>query len=155
MPRPDLFLDSSALFAAVVSADGAARTLLLLGEAGLVTITVSEQVVAETERALARKVPHALAYHREALRSSGLRIVRDPLPEEVAAHRGIVAHRADVPIVVAAMKAKVDYLVSFNRRHFIDDPGVAARSGLRIGTAGDALAWVRGLLTGGETGGGQ
>ncbi|MBC7251086.1 MAG: PIN domain-containing protein [Anaerolineae bacterium] len=153
MSRPDLFLDSSALFAGVVSADGAARGLLLLGEAGLVTITVSEQVVTETERAVARKVPGALAYYREALRSSGLRIVRDPSPEEVAAHRDIVVHEADVPIVVAAMKARVDYLVSFNRRHFIDDPGVAARSGLRIGTAGDALAWVRKRLTGEEEGG--
>jgi predicted nucleic acid-binding protein len=152
MPRPDLFLDSSALFAGVVSADGAARALLLLGEAGLVTITISEQVVAETERAVARKAPRALAYYREALRSSGLHIVRDPSPEEVEAHRDVVAHRADVPIVVAAMEAEVDYLVSFNRRHFIDDPGVAAQSGLRIGTPGDALAWVRDLLTGEQEG---
>jgi hypothetical protein len=30
-----------------------------------------------------------------------------------------------------------------NQRHFIDDPSVAARSGLRIGAPGDALAWVR------------
>jgi hypothetical protein len=37
----------------------------------------------------------------------------------------------------------VDYLVTLNRRHFIDDPAVAARSGLRIGTPGDALAWMR------------
>lgn len=150
MPRPDLFLDSSALFAGVVSADGAARALLLLGEARLVTVTVSEQVVAETERAVARKVPRALAYYRETLRSSGLRIVRDPSPEEVEAHRDVIAHRVDVPIVVAAMEAKVDYLVSFNRRHFIDDPGVAAQSGLRIGTPGEALAWVRNRLSGEE-----
>lgn len=143
MPRPDLFLDSSALFAGVVSPDGAARALLLLAEAGLVTVTVSEQVVAETERALARKVPPALAYYREALRSTGLRIVRDPSSEEVEVHKDIIAHRADVPIVVAAMRADVDYLVTLNRRHFIDDPGVAARSGLRIGAPGDALAWVR------------
>jgi len=136
-------LDSSALFAGVVSADGAARVLLLLEEAGLITITISEQVVAETERAVARKVPRALAYYREALRSTGLCIVRDPPPEEAEAHRDIVAHRADVPIVIAAMKAKVDYLVTLNRRHFIDDSGVAARSGLRVGTPGDALAWVR------------
>lgn len=155
MPSPDLFLDSSALFAGVVSADGAARALLLLGEAGLVTITICEQVVAETERAVARKVPRALAYYREALRSSGLRVVRDPSPEEVEAHRDIVTHRADVPIVIAAMKSEVHYLVSFNRRHFVDDPGVAARSGLRIGTPGDALAWVRELLTGEEKGDGK
>jgi len=143
MPRPDLFLDSSALFAGVVSSRGAARALLLLAEMELVTVIISEQVVAETERAVARKVPQALAYYREALRSTGLCIVRDPLPEEVEAHRDIIAHRADVPIVVAAMGASVDYLVTFNRHHFIDDPGVADRSGLRIGTPGDALAWVR------------
>jgi predicted nucleic acid-binding protein len=143
MSRPDLFLDSSALFAGVVSPDGAARVLLLLADARLVTITVSEQVVAETERAVTRKALQALAYYREALRSTGLRIVRDPSPEEVEAHRDIIAHRAGVPIVVAAIRAGVDYLVTLNRRHFIDDRGVAARSGLRIGMPGDALAWVR------------
>jgi hypothetical protein len=41
------------------------------------------------------------------------------------------------------MKADVDYLATFNRRHFIDDPGVAARSGIPMGTPGEALAWVR------------
>jgi 1-acyl-sn-glycerol-3-phosphate acyltransferase len=136
-------LDSSALFASVVSPDGAARALLLLAEAGLVTVTGSEQVVAETERAVARKVPQALAYYREALRSTGLRIVRDPSLEEVEAHKDIIAHRANVPIVVAAMRVGVDYLVTLNRQHFIDDPGVAAWSGLRIAAPGDALAWLR------------
>ena len=37
-------------------------------------------------------------------------------------------------------------LVTLNRRHFIDDPEVARRSDLRIGTPGDALAWVRGEI---------
>jgi len=143
MPDPHLFLDSSALFAGVVSAGGAARVLLLLAEAGLVRITISEQVVAETERALARKVPRALPAYREALRSTDVRIVRDPSAVEVEANRGLISHEADVPIVVAAMRAGVDYLATFNRRHFLDDPSLAARSGLRSGVPGDALAWVR------------
>lgn len=142
-PRPNLFLDSNALFAGVVSADGAARALLLLGEAALLTITISEQVVAETERALARKIPRALPPYREALRRSGLRLVKDPSPADVQAWEGIIAHRADVPILVAALQARVDYLVTFNRRHFLDDPSVAVRSGLRLGTPADALTWVR------------
>jgi predicted nucleic acid-binding protein len=146
MPRPDLFLDSSVLFSGVVSASGASRALLRLAERELIVVTISEQVVAETERALARKVPQALLYYREALRNTGLRIVRDPLPEDVVAHRHIISHPPDVPIVVAAMQAGVDYLVTLNRRHFIDDPGVAAYSGLRIGTPGEALVWVRGRL---------
>jgi predicted nucleic acid-binding protein len=148
MSRPDLFLDSSALLAGAVSPDGAARALLLLAEAGSLTVTISEQVVAETERAVARKVPQALAYYREALRSTGLRIVRDPSPEEVAAQRDMIVHQADVPIVIAATKAEVDYLVTFNRRHFIGDASVAARSGLRIGTPGDALFYVEVLREG-------
>jgi predicted nucleic acid-binding protein len=143
MSKPDLFLDSSALFAGVVSSTGASRALLLLVEADLITVTISDQVIAETERAVARKIPRALAYYREALRSSGIRIMPKPSPEDVQRYLDIIAHQADVPIVVAAMQAKVDYLVTLNRRHFIDDPTVAVRSGLRIGTPGDALAWVR------------
>lgn len=146
MSSPDLFFDSSALFAGIVSASGASRALLLLAETGRVTITISEQVVTETERAVARKVPRALPDYREAVRATGLRIVRDPSPEEIEAHADIIAHPADVPIVVAAMQGKTDHVVTLNRRHFIDDPRVADRSGLRIGTPGDALAWVREYL---------
>ncbi len=148
MRRPDLFIDSSVLFAGVVSSTGAARALLVLAEAELVTVTVSEQVVTETEHAVARKILDALPYYRRALHSTGLRIVSDPLSEEVEAHRDLIRHEPDVPIVVAAMKANVDCLVTFNRRHFIDDPQVAERSGLRICAPGDALAWVRGQLAG-------
>jgi len=143
MAQPHLFLDSSALFAGVVSSSGATRALLLLAEAGSICITISEQVVTETECAVTRKVSQALPYYRQALRATSLRIVRDPSPEEVAFHADIISHAADVPIVVATMKAQVDTLVTFNRRHFIDDASVAARSGLRIGTPGEGLAWVR------------
>jgi len=143
MAAPELFFDSSALFAGVVSASGASRALLLLAETRQVVITVSEQVVTETERAVARKVPRALPDLREAIRATHLRIVRDPSPDDIVAHADIIAHLPDVPIVVAAMAAKTDYLVTLNRHHFLDDPAVADRSKLRIGTPGDALKWVR------------
>lgn len=147
MPPPHLFLDSSALVAGAISSDGAARALLLLAEASRIRLTISEQVVAESERALARKVPRALPYYREVLLCSGLRIVHDPVPAQVQAQLGIIAHPADVPIVLAAMQSGVDFLVTLNRRHFLDDPSVAERSGLQIGTPGDALAWLRRELT--------
>jgi predicted nucleic acid-binding protein len=145
MSRPDLFFDSSALFAGVVSARGVARALLHFAESTMITITVSEQVVAETERSVARKAPRSLLALREALRCTGLRIVRDPPAAQLSADkfRDIIAHRADLPILVAAINSGTDYLVTHNRRHFIDDPAVAERSGLRIGTPGDALIWVR------------
>lgn len=150
MTKPDLFFDSSALFAGIVSASGASRALPVLAEAGQVAITVSEQVLIETERAVARKLPRALPDFREALRATGLRIVPVPTQAEIDAHVDIITHKADVPIVVAAIQAKTEYLVTLNRRHFIDDPTVAERSKLRIGTPGDALVWVRRHLA--ETG---
>ena len=142
MSSPDLFFDSSALFAGVVSASGASRALLLLAEAGQAAITVSEQVIVETERVIAREIPRVLPDVREAMRSTGLRIVRDPSPDDVEADADTTVHRADVPILAAAMQTKTDYLVTFNRRHFMADPDVAVRSGLRISTPGDALAWA-------------
>jgi predicted nucleic acid-binding protein len=150
MPRINLFLDSSALFAGIASATGAARALLLLAETGHITITISEQVVAEAERAIARKLPVALDDLRQAIRESKALIVRDPSLEEVKAHTDLISHPADVPIVLAAMRAKVDYLVTLNRKHFLDDPGVSKRAGLLIGTPGEVLGWVRERIAGEE-----
>ncbi|MBM2810937.1 MAG: PINc protein [Chloroflexi bacterium] len=76
--------------------------------------------------------------------------MRDPLAADAEPHKMIIAHEPDVSIVVAAMQAKVDYLVTLNRRHFLDDLGVAQRSGLRIGAPMDALARVRGQIAQGS-----
>jgi predicted nucleic acid-binding protein len=147
MSEINLFLDSSALFTGIVSASGAARALLLLAETGHITITISEQVVTETERAIARKVPQALSDLRQAILASKAQIVHDPSPEDVQANLHLISHAADVPIILAVVQAKVDYLVTLNRKHFIDDPDVALQAGLRIGTPGDALIWVRGQIS--------
>ncbi len=147
MSKINLFLNSSALFAGIVSADGAALALLLLAETGHIQVTISEQVVTETERAIARKLLQALADLRQAIFASKVQIVSDPSPEVVRANLHLISHAADVPILLAAMKAEVDYLATLNRTHFIDDPDVAVRTGLRIGTPGDALQWIRGQLS--------
>jgi predicted nucleic acid-binding protein len=143
MPKLNLFLDSSALFTGIASETGAARVLLLLAEIEHVTVTISEQVVAETERAIARKVPQALNDLREAIKASKVRIVRDPSIEDVTNHLDLISHSADVPILVAAMNDQADYLVTLNRKHFMDDPGVAQRTGVKIVTPGEALSRVR------------
>ncbi len=160
MIAPQLFFDSSALFAGVASQAGAPRALLMLDENGIIGVTASEQVIAETERALARKAPQALPYYRQALRSARITIVHDPAPDVVFVNAGLTSHAADLPILVAARRIQTDFLVTLDRRHFIDDPQVAARAGIRIGTPGDALAWVRSRLEkgtedSGSTEGGQ
>ena len=146
MSKAKLFLDSDALFAGVASPSGTARVLLLLGETGQIALFVSEQVITETERAVARKIPRILPELRQAILKSCLSILPDPPVETVQSRLDWISHAADAPILVAAVRAEVDYLVTLNRKHFLDDPQVAVRSGLRIGTPGEALAWVRGQL---------
>ncbi len=143
---PFLFMDSSALFTGVASPTGAARALLVLAEAGKVSVVVSEQVLAETERALARKLPQALPSFRKALRSTGIRIVPDPTIQELAPYRGLISHEADLPILVAAMREEVGFLVTHNDRHFLR-PEVQTGSGLRIGSPGNGLRWLLEQLT--------
>lgn len=143
MSRPELFFDTSALVAGIGSRTGGVRALLDFSETGLITVLVSEQVIAETERTVARKLPAYVSLARELIRTANIRIVRDPAQAQLLAYEGYVAHAADLPILVAAMQASVDFLVTLNRRHFIDDPAVARKSNLRIGTPGDALAWLR------------
>jgi hypothetical protein len=38
-------------------------------------------------------------------------------------------------------------MATFNQRHSIDDPEVASKAGIPVGTSGDALGWVRQKLT--------
>jgi predicted nucleic acid-binding protein len=147
MPKGDIFLESSALIAGIISSQGAARALLLLGEDEKIILTVSEQVIAEVERNVARKAPKALPFAREIILRANIRIVRNPTPASVRSHLDWISHVADVPILVAARDANTDFLVTLNTRHFIQDPEVSRRSGLRIGTPADALIWVRALLS--------
>jgi predicted nucleic acid-binding protein len=148
MSNSRLFLDSRALFAGIASPNGAARVLLLLGESGQVRLIVSEQVIVEVERALARKLPQALKEARQAILTSGVQILPDPPRDAVLARLDWISHAEDAPILAAAALAEVDFLVTLNRKHFLDDPQVSARSGLRMGTPGDALGWVREQIKG-------
>lgn len=143
MPKIEVFFDSSALIAGIVSEQGAARALLLLAEDEKILISVSEQVIAEVERNIARKAPKAVPFAREIILRANIRILRDPQITEILEHQDWISHTADVPILVVAARARVDFLATLNTKHFIDDPEVSRRSGLRIGTPGDALDWVR------------
>ena len=145
--KPRLFLDTSALLAALASPTGAGNMILAFAEAQLITLVVSEQVLVEAERNLQAKLPSAIPEYRRFLTTCPLERVSTPSAADVAIAKEII-HPKDAPILMAAMNAQVDYLVTLNRKHFLDDPEVARKSGLRIGTPEDFLAWLRRELEG-------
>lgn len=64
-----------------------------------------------------------------------------PYPDEseVFSARSLIRHAADVPVLVSAIRAGPDWLLTNNAEHFT--PEVAARTGLRIA---DPRQFVRG-----------
>jgi predicted nucleic acid-binding protein len=114
MPKFNIFLDSSALIAGAISEAGAAHVLLQLGESEDILLTISEMVIVESERSIAKKSPRNLNDLRKLIKTAKLRIVDDPSIKEVEANLYLIEDPNDVPILLAAMKAKVDYLATHN-----------------------------------------
>jgi hypothetical protein len=56
-PFAKVFLDTSVIFAAVLSPQGGARMVLRLGEIGYLRLRVGPQVLRECERSCAAKLP--------------------------------------------------------------------------------------------------
>jgi predicted nucleic acid-binding protein len=148
MKKVNIFLDSSALIAGIFSENGAAHVLLQLGETEDIRLTISEVVLNETKRSISRKSHENLEDVQKEIQKSRIRILQDPSYEEILANLYLMDDPDDVPILLAAMNAKVDYLATHDHKHFLDDPEVAERAGIKIGTPGDVLAWLREYLNG-------
>ncbi len=139
----NIFLDSSALIAGVISEKGAAHALLQLGETQDILLTISEFVVNETNRSIGTKSPSDIDNVLKEINKAKIVIVPNPSEKEVQANLFLINDADDVPVLLAAIIAKVDYLATHDHKHFLDDPKVAERAGIRIGTPGDVLAWIR------------
>lgn len=112
-----VFIDSSVFMATAISASGSARQLLLLGTQGGVSLCVSPLVLQETGRNLARKAPEALAAFRLLQDSLGLERVEPSKAQVLRAAR--VVDIKDAPIVAGAVRARADYLATYDRRHLL------------------------------------
>ena len=143
-PRPNVFLDTSALFAGIWSDEGGARVLLRMGEAGAIVLLVSPQVLAELERTLSRKAPDALPLAALIVDRTGAQVVPQADASHLPLASGLVSHPGDAAVLAAAWQASADFFVTLDRKHFLENPKLAQAVPFHVGTPGDALAWIRG-----------
>jgi len=125
-----LFVDSSVLFSAIYSSNGHSADLLRMGILGKVIIVLSDDVVDETHRNLAISKPERLPAFEKALAVAGFEIIDVSREEVMAAANHVVAK--DAPILAAAKMAKVDMLVSLDKRHILGRPELAEYIGAAI-----------------------
>jgi predicted nucleic acid-binding protein len=141
----EVFLDSSALFAAVHSASGGARLILQLGEAGVVSLWIGRRVLQEVEAALERKSPRSKAYMALLLNRARVHVGTEPDASTIARAMEIVGYLPDAQVLAEAMTISVDYFVTFDGKHLLGHLD-AAQLAFPVGTAGDFLSWYRGQL---------
>ncbi len=112
-----VFIDSSVLIAAAISPIGSARDLIKSALSNKIKVVLSDLVLEETVRNLSNKAPQAL---------SALQLFLETLnPQVVSPGKSLIIKAAkvvdikDAAIVAGAVKAKADYLVSFDRKHLL------------------------------------
>ena len=132
-----LFLDSGVFLEGVLAPWSVSRALLIHARRGAFTIILAKYVQMEVERNLLAILAHNPELATEAIDTYDtllqlLKPKRIPLPskEEIDDSRHLMRHQADVPVLVSAVKASPDWLLTTNTRHFT--PQVAARTGVKL-----------------------
>ncbi len=114
---PRIFIDSSVLFSAAYSAKGHSRDLLLMGATGKIKIIISNFVLHETIRNLSGLKKPPLEELDQIVQSANIELVDATKQSVLDAAKLIVLK--DAPIIAAAKTAKVNMLVSLDKKHIL------------------------------------
>lgn len=111
-----LFLDANVIFTAAYTRDGRSPALFELAARGTCTLVASTHAVDEARRNVTVKAVHALPRLGELL----ARVEHCPEADRrlVTWAAGEGLPEGDAPILAAAVGARVDVLVTSDRRHF-------------------------------------
>lgn len=142
--RPKVFLDTSALIAGIASVKGAARAVLQLAETGLIKIIVSRQVIVEADRNIEDKLPEMLGEYRKFIELLAPSLVDDPSHGEIKRFLTVI-NPDDAPILAAAVNADADFLITWDKKHFIGK-NIHVHPDMKIVTPGEFLKYFREYL---------
>lgn len=137
-PAPRLLLDSNVLTDGLVSRFGQSKAVLALCAAKTCRLVLPEIIRIEVERNLVKlsgrlgddQTNKLLGDLKRFLKLTRPIIVPYAGENRINANRALIRHLSDVPVVLAAIDSKPDWLITRNRSHFTDE--VSARIGIRI-----------------------
>lgn len=140
-PGLKVFLDTSALIAGIASSSGAAKEVINLAETGLITIYISKQVIIEADRNINAKLPKMLKEFRAFIKILSPVLVDDPTTEQIKKYSSLI-NQNDAPILSAAISSGADYLVTWDKKHFIKKRS-SFTVNIKIVTPGEFLQYFR------------
>lgn len=114
-----VFIDTSVLFSACLSKIGASALILGFCRKNKIKGFISRYVLSEVKRNATHKLDQLgkqrLNFY---ILQSNLNIVDSPTSEEIKICQEVLNSK-DAPILAAAMKNKVNYLITFNTKDFL------------------------------------
>jgi predicted nucleic acid-binding protein len=133
-----LFLDSNVLTGGIVAPWGLDKAVLSLCAARVCRLVLAEAVRDEVEENLLlhagnlppKEADALIEDYRRLIQLTKPEVVPYPEREAVMANRRLIRHASDVPVLLSAMEAKPDWLLTHNTKHFTQAVGL--RCGLRI-----------------------
>ncbi len=117
--RIRVFIDTSVLISGVASVTGASAAVLDLCESESIQMVISRQVLVEADRNFSAKFPGLVTQFRQFMQNLSPLMVDDPPKRAIAKAATLVAQK-DAAILAAALEAKVDYLITLDKKHFLN-----------------------------------
>jgi predicted nucleic acid-binding protein len=92
------------------------------------------------------KAPEKLGQLVLLLHESSTQVVDVPSAQTVQESVELTGYVADAHVLAAAIDAGVDYFVTLDKQHFLDNEQLKSAVSFPVGTPGDFLAWFRSRL---------
>jgi predicted nucleic acid-binding protein len=141
-----VFLDTSVIFAAVLSPIGGARKLFQLGEARMLKLVIGPNVLRECEEVVRRKIPSSLPALAQLLARGHVETSIAPTKRHIVLARSIVKYEPDALVQAEAISARPDWFVTHDKEHFLKERKVSELS-FNIGTPGDLIQALKDIFT--------
>lgn len=136
-----IFLDTSVIFSACYSTHGHAHDLIIMALQREYTLVLSGFVIEEARRNLAKTAEDYLLFLDFVIDAVPYELVR-PIKRQVLAAAKLVALK-DAPVIAATKRANVDLLVSFDRKHLLEKPELAAYAEAEIVNPKEAVQFLK------------
>jgi predicted nucleic acid-binding protein len=138
-PRnPRVFLDTSVLFAAVLSPTGGERKLFLLAEADVLKLVVGPTVLIECDEVVRRKAPGSSPRLAQLLAEAQTETSAPPSKSQIKTAQSYVRYDPDARVLAEAIHAKPDWFVTHDKEHFLKSRS-KIKLAFEIGTPGDLI----------------
>ena len=146
---PNLFLDSALIISAILSSDpaSAGRRLLKMGEVGLIHLSVSERVIAETEGVLRGVAGEGFDRLKvqlaENLALANIATASPPSEQGVQECLALTQYRPDAEVLAAAIERGCEVLVTYDKTHLLKNPNIGPlKTRIVVMSGGEALEWA-------------